>query len=236
MALLAAGLAAWFAIQTYYRQREYELILSRYLEGSLDLLAAELGNVSEIFSHNWARCLAIIKSYRDLEDGYDLNELNKGFMELQSSKHNTVAHQRLYFLTGTHDYWKFYQHALAYFTSANSVLEHEIPETIRVKLTTNKFKYPHSQFCEESFKHAKEQDDESHKYLCLIDEFVFLSKALESERYRFKTIEKFRNKPKVVESIKRIKKSLASLEENSSAQQGASADGGNVGGADAASS
>ena len=212
MALLAAGLTALFAVQTYYRQREYELILSRYLEGSIDLLAAELSHVSEVFSHNWARCLAIIKSFRDLEDDYELNELKKGFIELQSSIHNTVAHQRLYFLTGTHDYWKVYQLALAYFTCANSVLVHEIPETIRAKLTTTKLKHPHCQIVEECAKHAKEQDDESHKYLCLIDEFVILSNALESERYRFKTIKVFRNKPEVLESIERIKKLYAELE------------------------
>lgn len=221
MALLAASLSAWFAIQTYYRQREYELILSRYLEGSLDLLAGELSNVSEIFSHNWARCLAIIKSYRDLEDDFDLSELNKGFIELQSSRHNPVAHQRLYTLTGTHDYWRFCQEALAYFTSANSTLVHEITEAIRAKLSTNIVNATHSQVVEHCFSHAKEQNDESHRYLALTDEYSFLSSVLESKRYRFKTLKKFRNNAKVKESIQRIKTLYASLDENTSAQQGA---------------
>lgn len=141
-----------------------------------------------------------------------LNAIQEGSLGGKMGIADTVAHQRLYFLTGTHDYWKVYQLALAYFTCANSVLVHEIPETIRAKLTTTKLKHPHCQIVEECAKHAKEQDDESHKYLCLIDEFVILSNALESERYRFKTIKVFRNKPEVLESIERIKKLYAELE------------------------
>ncbi|WP_176452016.1 hypothetical protein [Rhodoferax sp. TH121] len=37
LALFAAALAGWFAVQKFYQEREYELILSRYLEGGLDL-------------------------------------------------------------------------------------------------------------------------------------------------------------------------------------------------------
>jgi hypothetical protein len=114
LALFAASLTAWFAVLIYFRQREHELILSRYLEGSLDHLAAEVGIIYEAFSHNWARCLAIIKSYRDIEEQFDLEELSKGFVDLQAGKHNIVAHQRLFTLTGTNDYWVAYQLAMAH--------------------------------------------------------------------------------------------------------------------------
>ncbi|MGH8580591.1 MAG: hypothetical protein ACREVK_10900 [Gammaproteobacteria bacterium] len=219
LALLAAGLTAWFAVFTYFRQREHELILSRYLESGLDLLAAEVERVSETFSHNWARCLLILKSYRDLEDQYDVGELSKGFLELQSSKHNIVAHHRLYTLTGAREYWDFYQKAMAYYTSANSVLVKEIPEVIRVKLTSDRNDTPHADIMEHGFTVAKEQDDGSHKYVQLVAELQILSAALECERYRFKDLSKFRNKPEVQESLQRIKGLLASLEEETDAQQ-----------------
>ena len=52
----------------------------------------------------------------------------------------------------------------------------------------------------------------------LIDEFQLLSTILESERYRFKNLKKFRNKQEVQESIERIKKLCASEVEADSAQ------------------
>lgn len=224
LALFAAALAAWFAVLTYFRQREHELILSRYLEGGLDLLAAEVERVSETFSHNWARCLAILRSYRDLEDQFDIEELSKGFLELKSSKHNIVAHHRLYTLTGAREYWDFYQKAMAYYTTANSVLVKEIPEVIRVKLTSDRIDTPHAEIVNHGFEVAKEQDDGSHKYVQLVAELQILSAALESERYRFKNLNKFRNKTEVQESLQRIKSLLASLGDETDAQQGAPGD------------
>lgn len=213
LALLVAALAAWFTVLTYFRQREHEVILSRYLEGGLDLLAAEMERVSETFSHNWARCLLIVKSFRDLNDQYDVAELSKGFLELQSSKHNIVAHHRLYTLTGTYDYWYFYQKAMAFYTSANSILVKEIPEVLRVKLTSDRINTPYSELAAEAFIVAKQQDEGSHKYVQFVAELQILSAALESERYRFKDFGKFRSKPAVSESMENMKHLLASLDE-----------------------
>lgn len=225
LALLAAALAAGFAVHTYFRQREHELILSRYLEGSLDFLAAEVGNAYEIFSHNWARCLAIIKSYRDVEQQFDLGELSKDFLELKSGKHNIVAHHRLHTLTGTNDYWVAYQHAMAYFTSANSILVKEIPEAIRVKRTTDRMATSHAQIAEDAFRHAKQQmDDAQRLHVPLISEFQALSVALESERYRFKELNRFREKQEVKSSLERVRELVARIEAEGGAQQGAEPD------------
>lgn len=223
MALLSAALAAWFAVITYFRQREHELILSRYLDGGLDLLAAEVQRVSETFSHNWARCLAILKSFRDMGTEFNTAELSQGFIELQSSKHNIVAHHRLLTLTGAAEYWHFYQKAMAYYTSANSVLVKEIPEVLRAKLTSDSLEENSEEIAEKGFVVAKEQDDRSHKFVLLVAELQTLSAALECERYTFKSLKKFKRKSEVKESIERIKSMLASLP-SSEAEQGNAGD------------
>lgn len=205
LALFAAALTGWFAVQQYYQQREYELILSRYLEGGLDLLAAELERVDAVFKHNWARCLSVLASYRDLEADFDLSEFDKGFIELQSSKLNIIAHYRLFTLVGTHEYWSIYQSAMAFFTGANAILVKQIPEAIRIKLTTDRIGKPHAEVVEEGFNEAKEQEEKSHKYVQLVTELQALSAALESERYRFKELKKFRNKAEVKTSVAHLK-------------------------------
>jgi hypothetical protein len=208
LSLLAAALAAWFAVQTYYQQREYELIISRYLEGGLDLLASEVERVVAVYNHNWARCLSIISSYRDQESDFDLNELEKGFIELQSSNLNVIGHHKLFSLVGTHEYWSVYQSAMAFFTNANAVLVKQIPDVIRIKLTTARIQVNHAGIVEESFQEAKEQQDQSHKYVQLVAELQTLSAVLESERVRFKNLKDFRNKKEVQESLERLRRTF----------------------------
>ena len=208
LALLVAALAAWFAVQTYYQQREYELIISRYLEGGIDLLAAEVEREMAVFNHNWARCLSILGTYRDLENNFDLAELGKGFMESQSSNLNVIGHHKLFTLVGTHEYWAVYQSAMAFFTSANAVLVKQIPDVIRVQLTTNCIQQSHKVVAEECFNVAEKQQDQSHKYAQLIAELQILSAALESERVRFKNLKEFRNKTEVKDSIARLNKTF----------------------------
>jgi hypothetical protein len=226
LALLAAALAGWFAVQTYYQQREYELIITRYLEGGIDLLAAEVEQVVAVFNHNWARCLSILGSYRDLEGDFDLAELDKGFVELQSSNLNVIGHHKLFTLVGTHEYWTVYQSAMAFFTSANAVLVKQIPDVIRMKLTTTRIAQPHAEVVEQGFQEAKQQQDQSHKYAQLAAEFQILSATLESERVRFKKLKDFRKKAEVRESLARLKETFREeLSENAAdAQQMVPAD------------
>ena len=58
----------------------------------------------------------------------------------------------------------------------------------------------------------------------LVEELQNLSAALESERYRFKNLNKFRDKTEVQESLQRITGLLASLGDEADAQQGALGD------------
>lgn len=218
--LLTAALTAWFAIHTYYQQREYELIISRYLEGGLDLLAAEVERVGAVFNHNWARCLSILGSYRDLEGDLDLAELDKGFMELQSSNLNIIGHYKLFTLVGTHEYWSVYQSAMAFFISANAVIVKQIPDVVRIKLTTTRISNSHAEVVDQGFQEASEQQDQSQKYAQLVTELQILSAALESERVRFKNLKKFRNKAEVQESLARLKETFREdLNENATDTQ-----------------
>ena len=64
--LASSVLAPWIALCLYFRQKEYELVKQRYLEGAIDIVAAEVEQALGVVHHNWARCLNIVKAYRDL--------------------------------------------------------------------------------------------------------------------------------------------------------------------------
>lgn len=120
--LAAVGLGSFIALRVYFRQKEYELVKQRYLEGSLDLIAAHLESTLGTVSHNWARSMQICKSFRDTGQNFDLEELTKGFLDFDNSKFQQIAHHRLGALIKTQVIWGIFQSALAWANAATTYL------------------------------------------------------------------------------------------------------------------
>jgi hypothetical protein len=207
--LAAAGLAAWIALRLYFRQKEYELIKQRYLEGAVDIIAAEVEQVLGVVSHSWARCLNIVKAFRDEKTDFDLKELEKGFLELDSSRFHRVAHHRIGNLAGTQLIWYIYQLAMAFAGNANTKITKEIPETLRLKLTTNRITREPGEIATAMFNELKQIDNESHKFACLIRELHALGLLLETQRLNFKSISRFPERTEVKNLIKRLQSEFA---------------------------
>ena len=202
--LVAALIAAWFALTFYYKQKEYELVKQRYLDGSIDVLASEIESALGIFNHNWARCLNILKAYRDQKDSFDIKDLSEGFIEYESTNFHEIAHHRLQTLTGSQVYWQIYQLLMAFVTNSVSKIQHEIPDTIKAKLTTNLIEKDHSVVVEHAFSVLKELQEESHKYAPYSRDLQVLSTLLEQEKLSVKKVISFRNKTEVINSVASI--------------------------------
>ncbi len=196
---VAAG-AARIGIHYYYKQKEYELVKNRYLENSLDVILSELENGLGLTNHNYARVLNVIKAYRDQGDNFDIAELDKGFLDFNSTEFKLVAHHRLQLLTGSQIFWSTYQLALAYITNANSLLTKEIVDTIRLKITTDKINVEAEEMIEKMFLAAKQEHEDGYRFSELVHQIQLVSDVLEREPMTFKQVEKFRNK-KTVKSV-----------------------------------
>lgn len=220
IALLIAAVGAQFALITYFRQREHELILARYLEGGLDHLAAEVATTHEAFSHNWARCLALLKSFRDCGNSFDVTELDKGFMPIKAANANIVAHHRLWILTDTFVYWTYYQHAMAFFTTANSMLVTEIPEALRAKNTTSELEdTPCENIVLDAVEEARKLENQGRKFVILVSELQQLAAEMEKTKYRFNTLKSFRSRRVVIDSIARTQAMVTAYEEEGEVAQ-----------------
>ena len=206
--LTAAGLAAWVALTLYFRQKEYEVIKQRYLEGGVDIVAADIEHALSTTNHNWARCLHLAKVYRDATDAFDPTELTKGFAEFQLSNFNRIGHHRIGSLIGSHVVWEVYQLALSYATNANSKIK-EMLETIRLKLTTDRISAEPSQIVSAMFAELKKLDDESHKFASLTRELYALGLMLEREKLSFISIAKFSKRAEVIALVGRLKSEFA---------------------------
>lgn len=207
--IAAACLGAWLGVKVFLRQKEYDLVKQRYLEGGIDVVAAHQEEALGIFHHNWARCLQLVKMFRDAQESFELDQLKEGFLELDSSKFHAIPHHRLQILVRAQVFWEVYQLALAFAANANAKITKEIPETIRLKLTTNKLNADIKHIADESFKYLKELEEQSHKFSILTRELEALAGLLQTENLTFKNVLKFNEKPEVKASVERLKKEFA---------------------------
>ena len=134
LVLLAAALTAMFARDIYFLQREYELVIARYLDNGIDKVLAELDEITAAFNHNWSQIIILLRNFDDAGEGFDLDQLKTDFLRVNFSGLNAVAHYRIRVLVGNNEYWSVYQKALAYYAQANSVFTSEIPEVVRLKV------------------------------------------------------------------------------------------------------
>ena len=199
--IVAALLTAWFALSLYHRQKEYELVKQRYLDGSVDVLASEIENSLGVFNHNWARCLNILKTYRDAGELFDIKDLDTGFIEYESVHFNQIAHYRLHSLTNTYVYWNIYQKTLAFVTNSVSLMQHEIPDVIKAKITTDAIDSDQSAIVDDAFERLKKLQKESHKFSFLSNELQTIATLLEQEKLSLKNIKVFKDKPEITKSI-----------------------------------
>ena len=203
--LLAVALGSWIALLAYFRQKEYELAKQRYLEQAVDVIAAQVQSVLGVVSHNYARCLQVAREFRDSKEKYDVGELERGFLALETVDFQQIAHHRIGTLLGSDVVWTVYQLALAYATTTNARIVNEMPQAIRAKLTSNQIKKSHEEVAEYLRNDLERVQQEGFRYAALIQELHNLGNMLESNRLSLKAIASFHNRTETKALVERLR-------------------------------
>lgn len=104
-------------IWAFYRQREYELVQKRYLEEGLDVIISTAENALYTFHHNWARCLELLKSFRDLGT-MKPEDLDVGFLQLPTDRFALTANYRVNQIVNSPTVWRVFQLVIEFAQSA----------------------------------------------------------------------------------------------------------------------
>ncbi len=203
--LAAVALGAVIAILGYFWQKEYELVRQRYLEGGVDVVASELESAFGVVSHNWARCLQICKSFRDTGANFDIKELDRGFLDIDNSHFQQIAHYRIGSLIQSQVIWETFQSAMAYAASANATFTKEVPEAIRLRCTTDLIAQDHASMANTMVGEIRELHDSGFKYALINCELHALGVMLEAKMLSLKAIGKFSKRREVQQLIERLR-------------------------------
>lgn len=197
-----------FALWLYFRQKEYELVKQRYLDGGVDLVIAQLESSLGVTSHNYARCLQVVKSFRDTREHFDIKMLSEGFLPLDSSKFAQHPNHRVSSLLGTQLVWSIFQSALAYATISNAKFALELPEAMRVRRTTDMIAKSEEEMASTMVDDLRKLHDEGFQYAHLIAELHYLGRVLETEKLSVSAVATFQSRKEAKDLIARLKKAF----------------------------
>lgn len=191
--ILAGVVISIIGVWGYYRQKEYDLIKQRYLEEGLDVITSTAQHVLNVFQHNWARVLEILKSFRDMPEEFDISEFDKGFIDLTETRFPIIAQYRVGSVVKSQIIWNVFQLVISFAQNGISVIKNEIPQTIKLKITTDRIQASPEELVNEAMSHLKELNEESYLYYNFISELQKIIELIETQKFRMKKLQKIHN-------------------------------------------
>lgn len=207
--IVAAALAVSGGIWGFFRQKEYELVQKRYLEEGLDEVISTAVNSLNTFHHNWARCLELLKSFRDVET-IKLEELEAGFLQLPTDRFALTPNYRVNQIIDSPVVWQAFQLLISFAQTACSVARYEIPAALKLKLTSNQIHASRQEMVDQAMKVLEDLDAKSHHFHLLISQLQDISILLEEQKFALKDIRMLRKHPVVMNAIERLEKEYGS--------------------------
>jgi hypothetical protein len=204
----AAAAGAWVGLKLFYRQKEFDLVRQRYLEGAIDIVAAQNEEAMGVWTHNWSRCLYLLMDFRNQGGAFDLAELQRGFLEFKATGFQVIPHNRLRYLVGSRIFWDVYEIAMLLATNANAKVSKEIPYLIHLKLSNNISASP-QEIVQQAQDSIEKLDKEIRKFAILTGELQMLATILEKQSMTFQRVETFRDRPEVRSAVERLQNSFA---------------------------
>jgi hypothetical protein len=206
--LVAALLAFWLAKSAYFRQKEYELITERYLRDGLDRVSLQVEKSLGIFRHNWAHSLTVVKLFRDA--GVDMNKdlCKTGFIDPKTELFEYWADYRVRDLIGDDIVNNVRQSLDAFVRTSHTFFKEDLCTAVRLSVEGGKqleVTAGRDEIVREYLAELDRLNTESNRYYILLGELQKLASVLQTERFSFKKIIKFRKSKVVMDSMKALK-------------------------------
>jgi hypothetical protein len=143
-----------------------------------------------------------------LGDRFDVKELEKGFLELNTSNFHQVAHHRITSLLRSNALWHAFQMAFAYATTANAQIVNEMTEAIRTRYTTDLISLDYEAMANRMMEELLRIQMDGLKYAEVLRELDSLGQMLEAEKLSLRKIAGFHKRAAVTALIERLRASF----------------------------
>lgn len=213
--LIAAYVVYRLGRHSYFQQKEYELVVERYLKDGIDSISKNVDRSLAVFRHNWWHCTIVLKNFRDL--GVDMNRslYMEGLIEPSPENFDMWRDYRLADIVGDQFLNKVHQSLDAFVKSSYAFFQHDLCHGVRITVEGGKglkVTATNDEIFENFLEEANEWNARSYRYYSLIGELQKISSIIQTERLDFKQLKKLRERSEVSQSLQRLKELFADEE------------------------
>jgi hypothetical protein len=206
--VLAAGIAVWGGIWAFRRQKEHELVQRRYLDEGLDVVISIAEAALSIYSHNWARCTEIIKTFRDLQN-VTADDLIIGFLPLPENRFAFTAHYRVNVIVDSPVIWQVFQLVIAFAQRGCTITKEEIPVGLREVLRHGPDPAKRDETVQAAMQAITELDKDSYRFHIFAQQMNRIARVVEEGSFTFKSIKSLREHTEVKSAVEELEKAFA---------------------------
>lgn len=204
-ALGAAVIAYYVGLRTYFRQKEFELVQKRYLYEGIDKVASEAEEALNVFQHNWAVSLFALKLFRDIGPKPASAYCQKALLTLQHSSPEVGPGYRLKALVGNDVFWEVQQMLLGDVLAASFFFMRDLGGTFDAAAEGKEPKVTPQQVYDKLYKECMRWKQIVDPFYRLVGALQNISIGLEGKRFRFRTIQNFKNTDVVRRGVEELR-------------------------------
>lgn len=199
--LLAAYLTYKFGLQTYFKKGEHEQILKRYLEEGFDRALASVEYALGVFNDNCRTALEIMREI-EVDETVDHSVI---FRRYEQRYFDITPFLKVSRLIGDNIFWKSTQLLFGFVDGKHAFFEKNFQSAVK-QVLDGKIEMSTDYLLGETRKEITKFCQEAKKYYYILTELQTIASVLEQETaLRWADLDKFQNRPKVKESVKRLK-------------------------------
>ena len=203
----AAVIAVVGGILVFSRQKEYELVQRRYLDEGLDVIIATADAALSIYSHNWARSMEVLKTFRDLNYAKP-DDLQHGFLDLPDNRFAFAAHYRVNTMVDSMIIWQTFQLVISFAQYGCSVAKDEIPVGLRVVLDLDP-NAPREPAVDAGIHALTEVQEQSFRHHVFAQQVNRIARVVEEGKFTFRSIKDIRHHPEVKDALRTLETAYA---------------------------
>jgi hypothetical protein len=208
ISLLTVFLGYLLGLWSYYRKKEHEQIMHRYLEQGVDLISANIDHALNVFNENYMRSLSFLKKFRDAEKvgvqiAEEVNLLKFSIYDPRSF--SVTPFYKLKSLVGDDVFWDVTQLLFAFVGTTQSFFENDLKFTIQAFYTKGIRTAPAETICDCYLNKVRELYRESEKFYSIVKELQNIALILESEPLTFKKLEKLKKRTEIMKTVQLLR-------------------------------
>ena len=208
--IIAAFIAYKFGLRTYFKKREHEQIMKRYLDESIDRASACFDHATGVFIDNYRTALRII---REIKIGTEVDLSLITFSKFEQIYFDITPWTKINILVGDTIFWRFFQLLCLFVDNKTIWFDVDFRSTVE-QVLGGEIAISKETLLSEIKNKLDEFYIESRKYALILRELQFMASIFEKETsLTWADLSEFKNRPEIKTSVKRLHKEFSEIKD-----------------------